>query len=248
MNIEEFIGLGFTKNEATIYHRLVYRGKTDAYQLVRDTKMHKKLVYENLDKLIREGLVSCTVEEGRRVYQLTRADSLITMFEPQEKKLQALQQKAKKLAQEIEKITPQAPPLQEAKLFRGIQGLRSYYRGIASTGTEYVVFGAPEKSLEIMGEHFWLNFNAKKNEKKIKTRAIFNKSLQKYAKKVENKFTKVRFLSQDFEPLTETNIQADKVAVIVWTQEPVLFLIQDRFVADNYRIFFEQMWKSAENR
>lgn len=246
MNIGELIGLGFTKNEATIYHCLVYRGKTDAHQLVHDTKMHKKLVYENLDKLIREGLVSCTVEEGRRVYQLTCADSLVTMFEPQERELQALREKAKKLAQEIETVVPRAPPLQEAKLFRGTQGIRSYYRGIVNTGTEYVVFGAPERSLGIMGEHFWLNFNAKRSEKKIKAKAIFNRSLKDYAKKVENKLTKVRFLSQHFEPLTETNIQADKVAVIVWTQEPVLFLIQDSFVADNYRMFFEQMWKAAK--
>jgi len=45
--------------------------------------------------------------------------------------------------------------------------------------------------------------------------------------------------------MSETHIQQDLVAIIVWTKEPVLFLIKDKLVAQSYLKFFEKMWKQA---
>jgi hypothetical protein len=33
---------------------------------------------------------------------------------------------------------------------------------------------------------------------------------------------------------------------MVWTEEPFLFLIQSKEVADSYKKFFEEMWKQAK--
>jgi len=55
----------------------------------------------------------------------------------------------------------------------------------------------------------------------------------------------VRYFERDFEPLTETVVRDDLVAIIVWTDEPVVFRIQDSFVAKSYLGFFDRMWKQA---
>ena len=47
--------------------------------------------------------------------------------------------------------------------------------------------------------------------------------------------------------MTETNIQGDRVAITVWSEEPLLFLINDKFVAESYKKFFEAMWRNSKN-
>jgi len=46
--------------------------------------------------------------------------------------------------------------------------------------------------------------------------------------------------------MSETHIQGDEVGIIVWTKEPILFLIKDKLVAESYTKFFEKMWKQAK--
>jgi len=65
--------------------------------------------------------------------------------------------------------------------------------------------------------------------------------------KIKNRYTNISYFENDFEPLTETHIQTDMVAIIVWTKEPILFLIQDKNVAESYKSFFEKIWRYAKN-
>ena len=96
-----------------------------------------------------------------------------------------------------------------------------------------------------MGELFWQNYELKRAEKKIHAKLIFNPSLKEYGKALNSKFTAIRYFNQSFEPLTETHIQDNRVAIIVWTEEPFLFLIESKNVAESYKRFFEDMWKQA---
>lgn len=86
----------------------------------------------------------------------------------------------------------------------------------------------------------------KKKARSIKARLIFNNSLRNYGKRIRDAWTVVRYFKKQFEPLTETNIQDDRVATIVWSDEPILFLIRDKFVAESYLQYFEEMWKQAK--
>ena len=112
---------------------------------------------------------------------------------------------------------------------------------------DYVVFGAPQSSVEVMGDVFWANYNLKRIDKKVGVRMIFNPSLRAYGESSKNKFTEIRYFKRDFEPISETHIQGDMLAIIVWTEEPMIFVIKDKLAADSYRKFFEDMWKQAKN-
>ncbi len=59
------------------------------------------------------------------------------------------------------------------------------------------------------------------------------------------KLTKIKFLPHEFAQLTETIIVGDKVALVVFTENPYAFLIEDAVVADGYRKQFEILWKLA---
>ncbi|MBM3233867.1 TrmB family transcriptional regulator [Candidatus Pacearchaeota archaeon] len=245
MELSELMKLGFNRNEARVYLALVKFGKADARMIIKETKFHKNIVYDNLDKLIDKGLVGFIIEGKKRRFQIASSNSLVKFFEDEEKELEEKKKSAELISKEINKIAKHLPEKQEASIFRGIKGIRAFYNETLK-GEDYVVFGAPQESISIMGELFWENYNLKRIENKLSVRMIFNPSIRYHGKKLVNKHTKIKYFEGDFEPSTETHIQGNKVGIIVWGESPVLFLIEDKKVAESYLKFFEKMWKSAK--
>jgi sugar-specific transcriptional regulator TrmB len=244
MEIEDLMKLDFNRNEAKVYLALIKFGKADAKQIIKETKFHKNIVYDNLEKLIDKGLVSFILEGKKKVFQIASSDSLVNYFKEKEQEVKEKKEAAIKISKEINKIAKSLPTKQEATIYRGIKAIKSFYNETLNKG-DYVVFGAPQESVDIMGEIFWQNYNLKRAHNKITVKMIFNPSIRYHGKKLINKFTKIKYFERDFEPLTETLIQREEVAITVWTKEPILFLIQDKDVAASYKKFFEKMWKLA---
>ncbi|MEK6859955.1 MAG: helix-turn-helix domain-containing protein [Nanoarchaeota archaeon] len=245
MDIEELVKIGFNRNEAKVYLSLIKFGKSDANQIIKDTKFHKNIVYDNLEKLMNKGIVSYIIEGNKRIFQLTSSETLINIFEEKEKELEDKKKIAISISKEINKALKSVPNKQEAEIYRGVKGIKTFYNE-SLNGSDYVVFGAPQESIKIMDTIFWDNYNIKRIKQKIRVRMIFNTSIKSYGDSIKNKYTEVRYFDKNFEPLTETHIQDNKVAIIVWTEEPILFIIQSKSVADSYKIFFEDMWKIAK--
>ena len=86
----------------------------------------------------------------------------------------------------------------------------------------------------------------KKGEMEQGEKTKFNQELKEFSKQISNKDNSIRFFEKEFEPLTETHIQANYVAIIVWTAEPIIFYIEDNEVAESYRKYFEKLWLSSK--
>jgi sugar-specific transcriptional regulator TrmB len=245
MEAYDLIRLGFNKNEAKVYLSLIKFGKADAGMIIRETKFHKNIVYDNLEKLMNKGLAGFIIEDKRKVFSITSSNSLVEFFDGKEKEIAEKKKLAQDFSKEIEKRISILPKKQEAIVFKGVSGIKTFYNETLK-GEDYVVFGAPQESLNIMGELFWKNYNLKREENNIKVKMIFNPSIKAYGDSITDKYTEVKYFERDFEPLTETNIQGNKVGIIVWTEEPVIFVIEEEAVAKSYLAFFEKMWKQAK--
>jgi sugar-specific transcriptional regulator TrmB len=247
MELTELLKLGFNKNEAKVYLILIKFGKADAGQIIKETHFHKNIVYDNLEKLINKGLVSFIIEGKKRIFQIASSNSIVEYFEQEEKEINKRKKEAEKLSKEISKLAKQIPSVQEAKVFRGVQGIKNFYYSGIENKEDTLVFGAPQESIDIMGEIFWRNLQAKRQASKIHAKLIFNPSIKAYGETIKNNLTEVRYFERDFEPMSETHIQGDEVGIVVWTKEPILFLIKDKLIAESYKKFFEKMWKLAKN-
>ena len=166
-------------------------------------------------------------------------------FEEQEKELNKKKKLAQKIAKEVESNIKEIPYEQEATISKGIKAVKSFYNNALNNG-DYLIFGAPQNSIEIMGRDFWMNHNVKRKKKKIKVRMIFNESIRYHGEASKNKYTTIKYFDKDFEPLTEVHIQKDIVAMIVWTKEPFIFKINSKIVAESYKEYFNRMWKLAK--
>lgn len=243
MDAGELMLLGLNRNEAVVYLSLLKFGQADAGDIIKDTKFHKNIVYDNMEKLINRGLVTTVVEENRKVFQAAPASALVDMVELRERELAEQKTLAKRLSEQARRLR-RSTRMHDAVVYRGVNGVRAFYSDIIPEG-DYVVFGGPRESLAIMGEHYWLNLNAKLAERGISVKMIFNPSLREYGESIQSKRLTVRYFVGNFEPLTETQVGRHHVAIIVWTEEPIVCLIRSEVVAASYRKFFEEMWKKA---
>ena len=80
-----------------------------------------------------------------------------------------------------------------------------------------------------MGDIFWEIFHAKRIQKKKPVQFIFHTSLKNQGKKIKGmKLSQVKYTKQESEELTETVISRNKVAMLIYTEEPYGFLIESK--------------------
>lgn len=245
MDYTDFIDLGFNENEAKVYTALIQRGQATAADLIDDTGFHKNIVYDNLNRLADRGLVTYIKQGGRRIYSVSAPTQLVDNIHEQREQLKEKEQKAQALADEINDTKPKQKHDQSAAILKGKQSIRSFLKRTLSMG-DYLVFGAPQRSVNVMTETFWKNYTAKLQRENIHAKLIFNPGLHDYGESIASEHLTIRYLAKQFEPMTETRIHDDTVAIIVWTTPPILFKIKSEPVSNAYTEHFKTLWGQAQ--
>ncbi len=246
MDTKDLEKLGLNKNEAIVFIALINLGESTGGELIKKTSFHRNIIYDNLDKLLDKGLVSYISKSGVRYYKISSSNAIMDFIQFQKKEIDEKQIIAKKIVQEISSEEKKEKFRSGAQLFEGILGYKTMMKDTLKENKDYVVFGCPGESVSLIGEDWWKNYELKRIEKRIKVRMIFNKDLKKYGNSILNDLTKIRYFSEEFEGLTETMVYGDKVGIIVWTEKPVVTLIENKEAAKSYLKYFNLLWKSSK--
>ncbi len=246
MDQDKLLQLGLNKNEAKVYITLLRSGQSSAGELIKKTEFHRNIVYDNLEKLIDKGLVTFIIEGKRKVFQAASPEMITEFVEKEQVKLDVKKQVANEIKKEVIKIQSTIEDKQEATIFRGIDGIKAVLQDTLKTDKDYLAFGAPKLSLDIIGSTYWENYTQKRVEKNMKVKMIFSESLRKWSKIIENKHTILRFLPKTIDSFSETIIYGNKVVIIVWSEKPIATLIRDKNLAESYKQYFSLLWKQAK--
>jgi sugar-specific transcriptional regulator TrmB len=239
MNLEP---LNLSKIEEKILENIIKNDNLTAKQLTDRISHDKKVVYDNIEKLQRKGLIFCVTENGVRHYSFSGEKSIFSLLEHQESELSKRKEKVKILVSEISKIRKEKITESKTELYIGKQGIRQIFYDLLENTKQYYVIGTPIESENIMGKYFWDNFHLKQKEKNIKAKLIFNSSLKTW--KTDNKNLEIKYF--DVEPMTETIIYKDTVAIIVWSSDPSGTIIRNKEVAKSYFEFFNILWRKSK--
>lgn len=138
----------------------------------------------------------------------------------------------------------------ESMIFRGWDEVKSLFWDMVETlkkGEEYTVFGVPPAADKYAP--FFEEMMEAQKKKGVKARGIFDKRAVEQAEACR-KFPhfKVRSLDSKYMSPAEVGIYGGKVMIVLWTDVPQGFLINNKKVADSFRQFFEFFWKMAEEQ
>ncbi|MGV8162348.1 MAG: hypothetical protein ACP5N2_03400 [Candidatus Nanoarchaeia archaeon] len=229
--------------EEKIFRIILHNQDIVAKTIVELSNHDKKVIYENIEKLQRKGLISSIVKGRTRHYSFTRTKQIHAIIREQERLLQERKNQSEQLIEEIDKLKSEKNYQTETELYVGKQNIRQFFQSILNERKNYSVIGVPLESEQILGKNFWENFHVKQKESKIKAKMIFNPSLRYW--KINNPNLQVKYF--EVEPITETIIFKDKIAIIIWSQDPSATIINNELVAKSYQSFFDMLWKTAKS-
>ena len=91
-------------------------------------------------------------------------------------------------------------------------------------------------------KNFSEQFDRIRAEKKFKTKLVIKKR-HKSLNPLESDF---RYYDDIAESPAVTNIYGDKVAIIIWSDEPEAIIIENAAVAKSYKSYFDILWKHGK--
>jgi len=235
MKVEQVLeNLGFSPNEIKVYLILNDHGSTKAGKIAKLAKVDRSSCYNSLKSLTEKGIVSYVSIGQVKWFQATGPKRLLDYVKEQEEDIMGIlsELQARHKAKKIEG---------QVRLFNGLKGVKSIFLDIARTGRDNFVFGSEGQFSEKMPE-FALQFDRLKKEKNIKTKLIIRKDKRELDKKTSN----YRYIPGIAESPAVTNIYGNKIAIIIWTDEPEGIIIENEAAAKAYKSYFDFMWKKAK--
>lgn len=228
--------IGLAQNEIKVYLTLTDQGSMKAGRISKLAHMDRSSAYNAIQMLLDKGFASYVLIGKVKWFQATGPQRILEYLKEQQDDVMAvlpeLQERHKR-----KKIEGQV------RLFKGIKGVKSVFLDIIRTGKPNYVFGSEGQFSEKMPE-FAYQFDRMKKEKGIRTQLI----LRKGRKELDSKTSDHKYLPSLAESPAVTNIYGDKVAIIIWTDEPEGIIIENAAAAKAYKSYFDFMWKHGKEQ
>lgn len=226
---------GLTRTEAKIYLALIDLGSAMSGAISRKTGIHRRSVYDAVERLIEKGLVSYIEQNNRKYFEPVSPQRLLNILTEKENGL-------KEILPELIKKYNAKQEKKETTFFRGKMGIKSVFEDQLKA-REILVLGATLNHEEII-KYYFPHFDRRRIEKKIRLKMLFYEGARNKIKKYT--FCQTKFLPNEYESHTTIYMYNNKVAIILWSENPLAILISQKEIADGYIKYFNLLWKIAE--
>ena len=259
MYTDIFQDLGLTPNEAKIYAVLIEAGETTVGEISIKGKIHRRNVYDAINRLIEKGLVFQILTKGENIYKAVDPAKLLELIREKEDKL-------KKALPELTKLYQGAPRNQEAFVYRGVEGFKNYLRDIlrlAGEGEDKHVYFIGAKGLwfDPKLKIFLISFLAEAKRLGIKYHHIFDSELknrqdildQLGPAATDDGQPAYKFFPPEYSTKSACDIFGDHVVTFTGLgpgqidEDIAIYVLVDQELADGYKVWFGFMWDHIQD-
>lgn len=229
--------VGLSPNEAKCYLILLKLGSASANEISRKSGVHRVSVYDALRGLREKGLISQITKTNKMLFEAGNPEKIKDMIEEKEAELQD----AKKIVPSLLIDFQMATEKQEVHSFKSLAGIKTVLQEMLNSKTEILDFGAEYKIKEFL-PYDYPKWDKERVKRKIPMRIVANLKI----KPVSIPLTKIKYLPSEFNSSVSTYIFDNKVALIMWVENPLALLIEHKSVYESYKNYFEYLWKTAQ--
>jgi sugar-specific transcriptional regulator TrmB len=230
--------MGLGHNESKIYLTLLKLGPSMAGKIAKESNIDRSASYDSLKALLKKGLVSYAIEANRKKFAASNPERLKSYLETKLELVDSVLGNLKEMYKNTEEKS-------QVNMFKGLKGIKTVFDDIlhSAKGKENLVIDSSGKFGEKM-PYYLPHFIKGLEKEKIKVRHIARRDKEKTLH--PSKTTQVKFFPKVVgEQTITTNIYADKVAFLLWTDIPEAVIIKNKAAADAYKSYFEILWKQA---
>ena len=209
--------LGLTKNEDTIYTKLLRLGPSTAGEITEGTGIHRRNVYDSLERLIQKGLVGFFSKKGRKYFQASDPRRFLDIIK-EENEIQASKENL------VNQILPQLLSIQNSQkksedviVYRGREGYKIFHNDLLKVAKEIWVLGSkmPDFLLDIVEKYHKIRV-----KKKIKLKMILNATDFKRGRELSKlPYTEIKYLPEKYESPIFIDMYADRLVLFIFHDE-----------------------------
>ncbi|MBN2458823.1 hypothetical protein JXB28_00935 [Candidatus Woesearchaeota archaeon] len=229
---------GLTSSEAKIYMALLEKGSSRAGEISRNTGIHRRSVYDAIERLIQKGLASYIKTNNRKYYEAANPERLVELLKEKQDSLQ-------QALPELQLMRKLADEKKEVLFFRGKQAIKTVFDDQIKEGKDILTFGDAVNVNEIV-KYYFTHFDKERMQKGIRVKMIFDESAKKEPYLKEIPLSDIRFIKKGNQSPASTNVYGDKISIIIWDESPKAIMITEPALAQSFRSYFEFIWRTAE--
>ncbi|RJQ18209.1 hypothetical protein C4573_00620 [Candidatus Woesearchaeota archaeon] len=244
MDLESLQELGLSKGQIAVYGALLELGHGTLNSIQEKTGIERRNIYDILNKLIEKGFVTFIMEKGVKTFQCTHPAKI---REEIEKKKKTLNQLTGQLP-DITAIYNESKQKVQAEVFRGNEAIKALFEDMLTYKESYWIggnSGVQKKSLKIWFKH-WM-------ERRVEKKHLLH-DLVDYGswleglepgqiKKHKANYYKYCTLPKTLKSPMVVGIFGNKVAQILWHDQPFAFVLESEEIKDSFMRYFHYFWK-----
>ncbi len=231
--------VGLTETESKVYLALLGEGELIAGPLSKKAGIHRKNVYDALEGLLKKGLIS-VVEKNKKRYWTSLSPKRIRDI---------LKEKDAKIEQIMPSLlSKQGNQLENRKVtyYDGLEGMKTFLNDILNSEKELLIQSGTGEGYSKMG-FFIFPWFKKLNQQKKPIRVLFNPNVKNKGQIIKE-ISKIRYrtLPMNFSSATQLFIYGYKTGILIWSENPLCMLINNKEITLGFKKHFEALWKIAK--
>jgi len=247
MEYKELEGIGLTKSEVLVYTTLLKIGQSSTGKIIKEAKISSGKIYEILDKLIEKGLVSYILKNNVKYFSASEPYKIKEYVAKRKQEIEEKEKQITKLLPQLKKLKKYSEEEYSTEIFIGLDGFKTAIISAAenmSNKHQFLSFGgsgARDEKIRWVWGHIGLILKNRQIENRFLVTDISKESkaqIKKYIKKFYN--MKVKYLPGfHLAPIIIT----DNQTIILNFEKLSAIVIKSKTIADQFRFFFESLWK-----
>lgn len=236
-----FDSLGLTSSEAKVYETLLEFKTASIGEIASYAKIHRRNVYDVVQRLLNKGLVFQVLPKKNLVYQPVHPEKLRELLDYQAQELERL------LPAMVRRFNDRHIP-QASYVYRGVGGLKNFIGLMLEERKTIYGIGSKGIWFDPRIENFVLHASKKYRGLRLKSYLIYDHEMRKRPEVLEIIGKPHKFLPKKYSGQSSVSIFGDYVAVYSgmtakkFGEDISIFILKDKSLAKDYKKWWQFMW------
>jgi sugar-specific transcriptional regulator TrmB len=237
-HIEILQTLGLTIIETKTYLILLEIGKSLAGTVAERAHLHRRNVYDALERLLQKGLVSYIISNNKKYWNAIHPKKIASLVKEKESSVSLV------LPDLISKFNT-SKSKQTVEVFEGLGGMKSFFDDMVKSKQTITMLFATGKAYSRL-PFYMKSWDAKINHAKIKVNVLLNFDANSNPYK-NYKYGEIKILPRSFSTPTQIFIYGNKSAVAIWSEEPIAILVTSDEITNGFKKYFKFLWRVGKD-
>ncbi len=243
MYSEIFEEIGLSPNEAKIYETLLSAGEVGVSEISLKAKVHRRNVYDALNRLIEKGLVFRIFQKGEHQFRAVTPDKLAEVLDEKRQKLS-------KILPDLRNIYQSKPQEEAAFIYKGREGYKNFLRDMTRVAEDTYFLGAKALWFTPWVEKQYLeDYQAAMKRKNKKYFTLYDYRVkEKFPQVFKNVGGEYKILPKEYTAPGVTDVFGDYVVTFTsvdvgnFGEDGTIFVMINKELAETYRTWFKMIW------